>query len=800
MVRDLEFANIVAAIEHTKDEVSTMLTRFILPVRTLTMQSNELAEGFLTRVTALYDKYFRELDAYAMQFDPKLMEWDFRTDRNLIAGLNNEYRAFTDALRNIDTKFFASGEKLVLNHSSMKMLAHEVHPGTNDNFGQIMKAVEKVSALTPQLKNDKLIEGHIALNTDFVNEPTFKAIFGNTKLFDTNDIDIWLSQFDDIFKLADPKSGQRLIPQSPESLRQMIHAFFNTADESEYYYEFGRFNRFLQNLLDTVTSHPEAMASLPEEYPSMLRDLMADLDKISPENRLKVSQLVPVWTTLYQYKQEQMASLVEILTHKDGIEFAMQLSDEGPVGIMLQDILKNSSDLQTKELIYQITDPIKQYRATKTFFERLFLAPIDENTRTGVISSIHKFYDTDPQILRIDLEQKLDQIIAETETFIQQTKEASESLSLDTFFNEHNGQINTFRHSLGMKPLTEEAHVALDDTVTNYYLLQELAKGDQDLQKMFDADTRFVVFDIESLNAEQGAANVGHQYAITTYNGKTPGGYIQNGLQRKTLESNLLPDKELLNKYFDPAHFTDAEQIEKYLATRSGDAETEEDLFFDLISELYKNVKDTYDPVAKRYGAAFVTHNGEAFDKDLILSKIRQYDMYERLRSADIDVNFLQDVPMIDTLKVMRKKHNYFYVTQDDRDVLKAILSDYADDMVAANSNKLFSAYDKLQMVEMRKALGSLAEISKEPQAAVYNQLREKLGNISETFASIREQNKEYARTPVARMLFKGPLEDDTFETMERKVEFIRQAFKAIGLTDEEIEKRYGDFSNLNAS
>jgi hypothetical protein len=800
MIRDLEFANVVAAIEKTKSEVSDMLTRFVVPMKTLTAQSGELADGFMSRATALYDKYFKDLEEYAMQFDPKTMAWEFQTDKNIIAGLNNEFNAFTDALRNIDTKYFANADKLVLNHNTMSSLAKDVYPDTNTKVAKIMKATNKVAALTPELKNEKIAESNIILNTDFITKPAFKTIFGNIDLFNTDAIDEWLSQFNDIFKMVDTKSGQRLIPQSPESLKQMIYTFFNTADESEYVYGYGKFNTFIQNLLDTITTHPEATASLPEEYPSLLREFLEDLNEVSPENRIKTSQLVPVWTTLYQYKQEQMASLVEVLSHKDGIEFANSLGKQGEVGVMLRDILQNTESIEIQNNIHNIIDPIDQYVATKNLFQRLSTAPIDENTRSGIISSIHKFYDIDPQVLRIDLEAKLDQMINNTETFIQQTKQASESLSLDTFFEKNTETINEFRAKIGMKPLDKEAHVALDDTITGYVLLNDLAKGNKDLQALFDANTRFVVFDIESLNAEQGAANVGHQFALTTYNGYTADGFLQNGLKRETLEKNIMPDKELLNKYFDPATHTDAEQIEKYLATRSGDAETEEDLFFDLISELYKNVKDTYDPVANRYGAVFVTHNGEAFDKKFILSKLRQYNMYDRLRKADIDVNFLQDVTMLDTLKIMREAKGYFYVTQEDRDILKTILSDYADDMISANANKLFSAYDKLQMVEMRKALSYLADNSDETQNAIYTELREKLGNISDTFASIREQNKEYGKTPVARMLLEGPLADDAFETAEKKIEFMRQAFKDIGLSDDEIEKRYGDFSNLNAS
>jgi hypothetical protein len=167
------------------------------------------------------------------------------------------------------------------------------------------------------------------------------------------------------------------------------------------------------------------------------------------------------------------------------------------------------------------------------------------------------------------------------------------------------------------------------------------------------------VFDTESLNAEKGFANVGHQYAVSAYDGLALKEIAHDGLEESVLKNGLMPDQTLLNKYFDPAKFTYEEQVAKYLETRAGTAKSEEDLFFGYIQKLWDNVKDTYDGVAKQYNAVFVTHNGEDFDMGkLILPKIQQYNMYNRLRKAGIDINFLHDVPMCDTLKIMRKAKN----------------------------------------------------------------------------------------------------------------------------------------------
>jgi hypothetical protein len=54
-----------------------------------------------------------------------------------------------------------------------------------------------------------------------------------------------------------------------------------------------------------------------------------------------------------------------------------------------------------------------------------------------------------------------------------------------------------------------------------------------------------------------------------------------------------------------------------------------------------------------------------------------QYDLYYDLQADGItDINFLDRVPMIDTLEVMRDMKGYFKVTDKEKDALRSILID----------------------------------------------------------------------------------------------------------------------------
>jgi hypothetical protein len=516
----------------------------------------------------------------------------------------------------------------------MEELAKIVYPGTNKRVMKLFGAVDKISALTPKLKTGELELESNAISLGIAETKAFKAVFGATDLTDTKQIEEWVDQWVDVIKLTDPITGDRLIKNSPASITEMIYTLFTTEDEAEYAVQHNRFSRFLQDLISTTekrvykTTEAVEVSSIPatkddvvtgpftykmakpiiefktgeqlyHDQVSVLKEFLAELQNISPEARVNQSKLVPVWTTLYQYKQEQMASLVEILTNDQAKDFSLKLTT-GKASELFHEILNmNPEDTEfrnvgeVQDLVRRVIEPAKQFFHTKTLFTQLYNSWLSEDTRSGVISAIHKFFDNDPLVFRTEINSKIDQLIESVNTFIQQTKQADEALNLDTFFNKFEKEINFLRNRFGLPDLTEETHVAIDDTFTNLALFHDLAKHRPELQAMLDAKVKIVAFDFETQNTEtRAAANFMHQYGILVTNGDKDL-RLHGGLARDVLSRDVLPDKTYLDKVFPG--YSDEMQLEKFLDTRIGDIKSEKELVHKIVKDLWDAVKDTYD-------------------------------------------------------------------------------------------------------------------------------------------------------------------------------------------------------------
>ena len=554
-----------------------------------------------------------------------------------------------------------------------------------------------------------------------------------------------------------------------------------------------------------------------------ISDFQKLMPELSPTKRIALSQQVEAYESLVTMKQETFKSLTNIMSAEETNTFIDNIRS-GPFSLAVKDVFVDVRYTdEDRVLASKVLDMIDNFESTKALVFAIQMSDTAQEFKQALFSTIMRYYNVSTESFDTNYSYFVDDILKNMVNYPRYSKQFQRRLSLNNLMKEgseyHDAVKKVFDMAGEAMPTTETHVVSSDALIPVGLLYKEAEKGNEAVQHVLDNNV-IISLDIESMNTNPFAdANTAHQVGFQVfYKGEHLGTYSQ-ALNEKDIEKrspmrdylldlhdSLEHDKAKLERQtYEPINdYSNAELMKEYIAhiqlgNTVPDAVDESELYLNLGYEINKYIQEyaTYSKssTGSNYNVTLVTQNGESFDLALLRSKFNAGKLYDRAfkeKRYGYDLNIINNLQSIDTLKMLQKVDGYYTLSGVEEATARKMFMQYTASSAA--TGHAFTALNTEDLRMVRELVDKMDNTTKirDANPHMITEIMQQESAARRVVTEVAINNKE---------LKKGPISSKVFTSPDNQLSWYMTMAGQLGMSAAEIKTRFGErMSNAQIS